>query len=181
MNTNAPFKAAESGISAAKTYRPLPIPPRAEIVAWIFSAILVLMSGLLIERMGSLPFWASLFTILTLLLALSIRFSRWLEANTKIVVDAHAIRYLSPIQKQEYDWDQIQEMSVNPSGNGWRVFVVGENGGFRFQTETTLQGMRGTRVRTGYPEGVEIVGWILNHSDLAEARVDGTGWEWTKQ
>lgn len=180
MTKNAPFSAAESGISAAKIHRPHPIPPRGELIAWIFTVVLTALSGLLFLRTRSLPFWASLFAILMLLFALAMRFSRWMEANTRIVLDPDGVMYQSPIRKQAFRWDQITEVSAYPLRDGWRMFVIGEHGGFRFETEMTLRGMDESVVRTGYPEGAEIVEQILRQADLREPRFDGTSWEWKR-
>jgi hypothetical protein len=181
MTERAPFQAVDEPIRASQSYHAIPIPPLGEIVAWFFTSALAVLSGVLIWLTGTLPFWAPLFTILALLLALSIRFSRWLEANKTIRISLEGIFYSSPISKHELDWDQISKLVADPVGNGWRIYVFGQNGGFRFQTETKMRGMRGAELRTGYPGGAEIVGQIISMADLGEAEFDGSTWTWLRR
>lgn len=178
MVEQVPFRPAESDLTEPRTYHPVPIPPRGEIVAWLFTLILTVLSAVLYLRVGRLPFWAPLFTFLTLLMALAIRLSRWLEANTSIQTAPEGIHYMSPIREHKFIWDQIKQMSAYQAGNGWRIVVQADEGGFRFQTATLLKGMRGAEVRTGYPDGDEIVGQILRHVDFREPASDGSSWVW---
>jgi hypothetical protein len=178
VDKTAPFSAAEQEIREVNSYRPIPISPNGEIVAWIFTLVLASLSGVLTWKVGSLPLWPSIFTLLTLLLALGIRFSRWLEANTSIELGPEAIRYLSPLRKLEFQWGEIKKLIASPAGNGWWIFVYSELGALRFQTATRLTGMYGREVRTGFLEGSEIVNQILRNADLGTPKFDGSSWFW---
>lgn len=180
MSEEAPFHAADEEVQSKHTHSPVPIPPRGEIVAWFFTFILTGLSGVLIWRVGTLPFWAPLFTFLALLLALSIRFSRWLESNSSIQVNPEGIRYSSPVRKHDFRWSEISKLIAEPAGNGWRIYVLGPSGGFRFQTETTLRGMRGATVRTGYPRGADIVSQLLKMADLGVTSTERSSWVWER-
>jgi hypothetical protein len=178
VNKTAPFSAAGQDIREAKVYRSLPISPYGEIVAWVFALILTCLLGFQTRKLGSLPFWPSIFTLLTLLLALGIRFSRWLEANTSIVLEPTFIRYTSPLRKYEFRWKEIRKLIVSPAGNGWWIFVFSELEKFRFQTATRLKGMYGREVHTGFLESSEIVEQILRNTDLGAPDFDGSSWIW---
>ncbi len=180
MAKSAPFQAADKEIWDRQTYSPVPIPPRGEIVAWLFTLMLAGLSALLVWQAGMLPFWAPLFTILALLLALSIRFSRWLESHTTISMSPEGIIFSSPIRKHAFHWDEIRKLVADPAGNGWRIYILGERGTFRFQTETTMRGLRGTEVRTGYPGGAEIVKQTLRMAEMGEAESEGSSWTWER-
>ncbi len=176
-----PFEPEEQPIRGPQTYQPVPIPPRGEVVAWLFTLALAGLSGILLSRTGTLPFWAMLFTGLAFLLALSIRFSRWLEANTSISLTREGIHYTSPIRQHQFAWVEIDHLSAFKAGNGWRIVVQTELGGFRFQTATTLKGLRGAEVHTGYPHGDEIVGQILQNVDFQPPEFVDRSWVWRRE
>jgi hypothetical protein len=178
MVNEVPFTSADEAPTPSQSYRPVPIPPRGEIVAWLFTILLAALNFVLFLQIGRLPFWAPLFSILSLLLALSIRLSRWLEANTFIHVAPEGIRFSSPIRMHQFAWHQINQMTVYKAGNGWRVSVLADQGGFRFQTATILRGMRGAEMRTGYPGGDKIVRQILRNVDFGEPGNEGSTWVW---
>jgi hypothetical protein len=113
-----------------------------------------------------------------LFMALSIRFSRWLEVNSLIEVRPDGIRYSSPIRKIELAWSEINRLVASRAGNGWRIFVFAETGRFQFQTATSMQGLGGRQAVTGYAEGAEIVAQILRRADFGVPVSDGTTWEW---
>ncbi|MDF1500666.1 MAG: hypothetical protein P1P76_09365 [Anaerolineales bacterium] len=178
MNDNAPFQPAESALVEANTYRPVSVPVRGELVAWAVATALVALCAVLIWQTGRLPVWVLLFTAIMLLLALAIRFSRWMEAHTVIEVGLDAIRYVNPLRKTELRWAELKQLTASRVGSGWMIVVVGDQGGFRFQTATTLKGTGGNQLRTGYPQGAEIVEQVLINGGFAEPHYGDSGWIW---
>lgn len=178
MTKKAPFRAADHVMDEPKTYYPFPISVRGELVAWGVVITMFVVCGVLIWQTGALPVWVLIFTLLMVLLAGSIRFSRWMEANTSIEVKPGGIHYASPIRKREFGWSEMQQLIVSRAGSGWRIYVIGKRGGFRFQTDTTLHGTRGREVHTGYIEGGEIVAQILHSGAFGEPEYEDSKWVW---
>jgi hypothetical protein len=178
MNENAPFRPAEVDIRTPEVHQPEPIPPNGEIIAWILLLIFAGASGLLLKLGRAIPLLLVVSTIGMLLMALAIRFSRWLERHSFIELKPDGIRYSSPIRKTELVWSGINKLVASRAGNGWRIFVFGEMDRFHFQTATSMQGLGGRQAVTGYAEGAEIVAQILRYADLGPPVSDGSNWEW---
>jgi hypothetical protein len=178
MRRTVPFKPADADLQEKRTYHPVPIPVRGEVVAWSVSAVLGILGGILIWRTGMLPVWVLIFLIIMLLLVIAIRFSRWMEVNTSIELNPGGIRYANPLRTFDLGWADLQRVVASQAGSGWRIYVFGGQGGFRFQTATKLYGVGGAEVRTGYPEGVEIMAHILRNNAFGEPHFDEPNWVW---
>ncbi len=154
------------------TYRPELIPTRGEWIAWGLTAVCVITWGIIRWQTGSVPLGVTIFTLVFLLAALSIRLSNWMDRHTKITLDEAAVRFENGLRKSTIRWEDVNEVRVIPARWGQRIQVLAEHDNFEFRTmgEVTYQGE--VRGRMGFKEGNEILDTILKRSDLQKQTIE---------
>ncbi|MFP3852866.1 MAG: PH domain-containing protein [Anaerolineales bacterium] len=147
-------------------HKPVQSGRKGEGLAWLAAFGAGLGGALLAWRTGE---WSGLALGALLLftsLALIITFGNWMERNTALEVESEGIRYRSPLRKVRLSWDEITELGLSKSNDGWRVEVEGESGRFHYQTAGSLQFAGFEEMPLGIPEGGAIAALIKQRSGL---------------
>lgn len=158
-------------MSAPKVYRPELSPTRGELIAWGLAAVCVTTWGVIRWQTGSVPLGVTIFTLVFLLAALSIRLSNWMDRRTEIRLDEEAIEFRNGLRKTTVPWKEMTEVRIIPARWGQRVQVLGEMDHFEYRTLGEVKYQGEVRGRMGFAEGQEILDTILRRSDL-ERQVD---------
>ncbi len=155
-----------------QTFRPELIPTRGEWIAWILTAVCVITWGLIRWKTGSVPLGGTIFVLVFLLAALSIRLSNWMDRHTEIRMDDDGIEFRNGLRKAHLNWSDVEEVRVIPAHWGERVQVLGERDNFEFRTLGKVVYQDEERGRMGFKEGQQILGKILQRSDVHQQSVE---------
>ncbi len=176
MKERPTFLKAFSEFEAKKTYRLITLNRSGEWVAWLLVLTLSIMDAVLLSRVGTISLVALIFTILFLLAALASSFSNWLERNTVITVSESGLVYRTPLRRLETMWPEIESLRLTRRGAGWYVMVVGDQGVFTFQTQTSIKGPFGREAKTGIESGEQLAAMIARKANLLEPELEGDVW-----
>ncbi|HHH83077.1 MAG TPA: hypothetical protein ENL35_08810 [Chloroflexi bacterium] len=159
-----------------RLHKPWTIPPRGEIMAWSMAAFVWALLIFLWWSVGIVPWSLLLLGLALLLVSLAVRFSRWLEARTSIMINDAGLRYETPLRHMDISWGEIRALWAARSGGGWRIMVEGPHGGFSFRCAVRLSGGSKREIWTGFPLGERIVATILQRANLGEPVRDREAW-----
>lgn len=159
-------------MSTQKTYRPELTPTRGEWIAWGLAAVCAATWGVIRWQTSSVPLGVTIFALVFLLAALSIRLSNWMDQRTQISLDEGGVEFHNGLRTATIRWKDVVEVRVIPARWGQRVQVLGEMDNFEFRTmgEVTYKGE--VRGKMGFREGKEILDRILRRSNLQRQTVD---------
>lgn len=152
-------------MSDAREYRPELLSRRGEWLAWF--AGIGLVAGLLVVggRFGKLPVSYWIFAGLMIFFALSISLGNWMDRRSIIRVSSDGIAFENGLRSVSMNWSEIRSVAVSPTRMGKRVQVEAARSHFAFKMmwQTSLVGQE---MRTGFPEGQQILQTILRESGL---------------
>ena len=160
----------------AGDHQPIQSNRRGELLAWLSTLGAAIGSLLLAWRTGQMPGLAVTAVILFGAIAMLISFGNWVERNTKLQLTKERIRYRSPLRKESLSWDDVHELRVSKSKQGWRIQVVGESGSFHYQSQGRLQFADIDSMELGVASGLLIAAFIRKQSKLTEKTREGNEW-----
>jgi len=149
-------------------YRPVNLPRRGEIVAWML-AIVAIAAWVILARFGE-PIFIGL-KILAIIFALSapaISLGNWTDRKTRLILKKNGVFFENGLRRVSLNWGEIRKIEVIPTSWGSKVRLFADSGHFGFWTlgEVRLQGeLKG---RMGFVKGEEILHHILSETGLKE-------------
>jgi hypothetical protein len=162
------------GISQPQEYRPLLIPRRGEMIAWVSTILVVVIAVVLSLQNEAVGWLLWLLGVLLLFSALLISLSNWVDRRTIIRIQPDGIEYQNGLRHISLGWEQVQGLRVQPNQWGKRVQVIGDGTSFTFRTLGEVR-MRGKlQGRMGFAQGDEILRQVVSNSGLrVTGREDG--------
>jgi hypothetical protein len=149
-----------------KEYKPELIPRRGEVVAWaLFFMVAAPWLGFRLFGIR-LPFILPLFGGVLFLAAASISLGNWMDRHTLLHIDADGLAYRNGLRDVHLKWDQVKEVRVSPSTWSKKVWVIGEQARFDFNTLGEVKYRGELKGRTGFVDGEEIIRQIVLNSGL---------------
>lgn len=159
--------------SIIKEYRPLLIPRRGEIIAWLLTLLVGAVSLVFILTGQRAPVFLWILALLLLLSAVLISLSNWVDRHTIIRIHTDSVDFRNGLRKVSLTWDQIQEIRIQSSEWGKRVQVYGDQAHFVFRTlgEVRLRGK--LQGKMGFERGEDILRQLVENSQLRIADQSG--------
>ncbi len=148
-------------------FQPLLAPRVNELTFWLVAVVFLLVGFFLrsIEMPGS--FFAILLGILALLQAIGLSVSNWMDRKTVLRLRPEGIMYQNGLQHIDLSWEQIQGVEVvRTRWNSRRVFVLGNNRKFHFQTLARLMYNNQKVLKYGFEQGDYILAMILKNCEF---------------
>lgn len=148
-----------------KKYFPELLSRQGEVNAWSLTFLAAV--GIYFLTMRTVvPGWAWFLVGILAFSAISISLGNWMDRNTSIELTPHAVTYKNGIRTVEIAWNKISEIKVLPARWGKTVQIVGEDVFFSFNTYGEMKFRDEVKSKTGFLEGEEILGFILNQTGL---------------
>jgi len=159
--------------SIQKEYRPLLIPRRGEIIAWLLTLLVGAVSLVFILTGQRTPVFLWILGLLLLSSALLISLSNWVDRHTIIRIHPDGVEFQNGLRKVSLAWEQIQEIRIQNSEWGKRVQVYGDQAHFVFRTlgEVRLRGK--LQGKMGFENGEDILRQLVANSGLRIADQSG--------
>ena len=149
-----------------KEYKPELIPRRGELVAWAL-CLMIAAPWLGMRLYGvRLPFILPLLGGVLLLAALSISLGNWMDRHTSLRIDPDGLAFHNGLRDVQLRWDQVKEVRVNPSSWSKKVWVIGDQARFDFNTLGEVKYRGELKGRTGFVDGEGILRQIVLNSGL---------------
>ena len=163
--------------AAPKEYRPVLIPRRGEVIAWILSVLVIFVCAVLILTGQKTPLLLWILTFILLASALLISLSNWVDRHTVIRIYPDAVEFHNGLRNVRLFWENILEVRVQPGDLGDHVQVYGGDAHFTYRTlgEVHLRGK--VQGRMGFANGGDIFQQLVTNSGLR--MIEGTGEEYT--
>lgn len=154
-----------------KEYYPELLPRRGEWLAW--SAGLGLMVGLFLlnAQTGEISITYWIFAGLIIFFAMSISLGNWMDRRSVIRVGQNGIDFNNGLRSVQMTWSEINSVLVTPTQLGKRIQVQGTRSHFAFKTFWQSK-LGGQEMRTGFPDGQQILDIIQRESGLSRKAED---------
>jgi hypothetical protein len=165
----------EEGALESRIYRPILLPRRGELIAWVCALMCAAAWLLLVQAKSPVFFGLKLLAVLLVLIAGAISLGNWMDRRTLLKIDTHGIAFENGLRKVALGWQDIRQVEVITSTLGDKVRVLGETAHFDFRTlaEVRMDGV--VKGRMGFQDGEQIVKEIVRRASLRETgeTVDG--------
>jgi len=158
-----------------RTYHPLLLPRRGEVIAWL-CALMCIFAWVILDWAQSPVFIGlQILAVVLIFIAAAISLSNWVDRHTALQINASGITFENGLRKAAMDWKSIRKVEVVDTPWGKKVQVLGDNTHFDFRTlaEVILNGeLKG---QMGFVDGDQILKEIIQKASLKEISSDEVG------
>lgn len=153
----------------ATEYRPILMPRRVEVGAWLFAVLLYATWWLLRTSGQGFAGAAVMLFAFSLFAAFGISLSSWMDRRSVIRLDDAGVFFENGLRRVALMWAEIEQIRVlNAQAGSKRVQVLGPRSFFEFRTLVRISLSGRERVRSGYEEGERILRILLEKTGLME-------------
>jgi nicotinamide riboside transporter PnuC len=163
-------------IMREETFRPAPISRKGEIIAWLLTLLIGLVSIIVKMQSGHFPCLTILLLVFFLIAAILISFSHWADSKTLIRVTPPQLSYQSPFRKIQQDWDQVLEINAQKTGRFWRIVVNLEQSFFSFKVNAASELKTQPEQVLALPQGDRLVRIICGMANLLQIQNTEENW-----
>ena len=157
---------------AGQIYKPQTLARQGELNAWVL--FFVATAGVFFLSMrAEVPQWAWFMVGLLGFSALSISLGNWMDRNTQIQVREEGISYTNGLRSVSFAWAEIDQVRLTPANWGRSVQVVSRSAFFTYKTSGEMKFRDEVKSRTGFEEGDQILGEIIQRAGLANVEEKG--------
>ena len=152
-------------MSDAREFRPELMPRRGEFNAWALAIGLGFALYFAISTWPDLPGFLWIFEGVMIFSALAISLGNWMDRRTVLRIEADGIAFENGLRSVRLGWLEVQNVAVVQIRSGKRIQVQSDQSHFTFKTLTVMN-LLGQAMRSGFADGENILGRILQATNL---------------
>jgi len=162
-------------LSTPQTYKPIKNSRRSEIIAWLFSFLLIILLLISSER-GFFRIGGIILGSFFLISAVIISLGNWQNRKILLKLSEDQIWFFNGVKETRIKWYEIQRVEVYKGRFNDKINLISETERINFDIVGLEQLKQDKNPHYGFQEGVEILNIILDRTNLKVQKHEETGY-----